>query len=344
MSNYFLDAKRKKGKHINTKKLNRDLEWRQRVSEKRKLMCDHLRGKLEFVSKCPICDSPRYELFTVIFDYPYHECKNCGHIFLATPPSEQAIKDLYSGKGENRTIQGDIYIGEDIFRERIQQIARPKIEFCLEHIERPSLWIDVGCGTGEILEVLKEENIPAIGIESDIEEVQFARSHNLKVTHADFTTIEEDLFSATQCVSFINILEHIKDPVRVIGNIVRHLPDFAYVIIEVPRHPSLSSYNNLAFSSLSYRHIYAPDHLHVFTESSLKLLFGINGLKEIAIWEYGQDFQDLICMSAISAGLKENNFIRDIMDMFNNIQQSIDDLGFSDTMFVIGRKNGQQKV
>ena len=340
MSKYSLDAKRKRGKHIDTKKLNRDLAWRKSVSEKRKAMCQHLssKGSLEKVDRCPICGVKKYKLFTTIFDYPYHECGKCGHIYLATPPTESAIKDLYSGEGENTTIQGDIYIGEEIFKERVKQIARPKVDFCLDHMKLPELWIDVGCGTGEVLTALKERDVLAFGVESDDQEVKFASEHGLKVVRADLLELGEKFFAKAECVSFINILEHIKDPVGTLGRVLDSMPYESSVVIEVPRHPSLSSYNSMAFSSLAYRHIYAPDHLHIFTEKSLKMMFNEVGLKEVAIWEYGQDFQDLISMSAINADLDETGFVSDIMDLFNNIQQSIDNLGFSDTMFIIGRK------
>lgn len=338
MGNGFSDIHRRKGKHINTKRLNRDLEWRKSVAEKRKIICEHFIDDLEIVDKCPICKSGKHHLFTNIFDYPYNECDCCGHIFLEKPLSDDAIKELYSGDGENKTIQGDIYIDEGIFLERIKQIAVPKVDFCLEFMNYPGLWVDIGCGTGEILQALENNNIPSLGIESDIEEVRFAIKHGANVIHSDVKDVDHSIFETAGVVSFVNILEHVKNPISVLGNISSFLQSGSYVVVEVPRHPSLSSYNSMAFSSIAYRHIYAPDHLHIFTEKSLKKLFKEVDVEAVAMWEYGQDFQDLICMSAIMADLKENTFVNSIMDLFNNIQQSIDDIGFSDTMFVIGRK------
>jgi hypothetical protein len=95
---------------------------------------------------------------------------------------------------------------------------------------------------------------------------------------------------------------------------------------------------NLAFPNLAYRHIYAPDHLHIFTEKSTGILLEAAGLKPLALWEFGQDFQHFVSNAAVNAGLKESEFLKSVVDVSVAAQQVIDDLGFSDVLFIIARK------
>jgi 2-polyprenyl-3-methyl-5-hydroxy-6-metoxy-1,4-benzoquinol methylase len=342
MDKFFKNILVKRGKRIDTSKMSRGLSWMKHIIDERKRLCDLLRHDLEEVERCPICSCALNSLFVDIHGYPYVECSNCGHIYMQKQPVMKSLEEFYSGMGEGKTIQGEIYIDDDIFKERVKQIALPKVSFCLENMNVNGKWIDCGCGTGELLVALSSFDIDCAGIETDVEEINFARNQGVKVEQENIYTVKESVFKGAQVVSMINILEHLKYPSQILKKVSSYLSKEAYLIIEVPRHPSLSSYNSLAFPDLTYRHLYAPDHLHIFTEYSLKIMLREAGLKEKAVWQFGQDFMDFVCISSINNNLEDNEFVNKIMSLFSSVfddaQQSIDDRGFSDTMFVIAQK------
>lgn len=335
----------KKGKSIDTMKMNRGLSWKKHIIEERKRLCDLFRNRLESINRCPICKCKLSKLFVEIHGYPYDECQNCGHIYMKSQPTKDALFNFYSGEGEEKTIQGEIYVDNKIFEERVKQIALPKVQFCLDNIKVTGKWMDCGCGTGEVLEALNSFNIDCFGIETDIEEIEFALQKKLKVRRKNIYEIDKSVFEGVQVVSLINILEHLKDPLEILVKISRFMKNNSYLVLEVPRHPSLSSYNSLAFPDLSYRHLYAPDHLHIFTDRSVEIILNNAGFKPIAVWEFGQDFMDFICISSINNNLENNEFVEKIMDLFSkvfvDVQQSIDDENLSDTMFIIAEKDNK---
>ena len=61
-------------------------------------------------------------------------------------------------------------------------------------------------------------------------------------------------------------------------------------------------------------------------------------LEPVSIWTFGQDFQELISSASLMAGVAENPFLNSVFDLTPRVQQAIDDADFSDTMFVISRK------
>ena len=93
-------------------------------------------------------------LFVTIYGlYHYHECEVCGSVFLDNLPDFQ---NMYQ---EDNEVNGDIYMDDSVYETRVEMISAPKVEFVLELCEenavKPSQWLDIGCGGGEIIFYLK---------------------------------------------------------------------------------------------------------------------------------------------------------------------------------------------
>jgi len=144
--------------------------------------------------------------------------------------------------------------------------------------------------------------------------------------------------AAATIVSFFNLLEHITNPVGFLGEIVSHMQPGSFVVVETPRHPSLSSFNNKAFPQLSCRHIYPPDHLHVFSCKSTELLLKKANLVLRGTWSYGQDAYDLLSCALAGANLPQDEFTDRVFDLAAPLQRVIDQHDFSDTMLWVAQK------
>jgi SAM-dependent methyltransferase len=91
------------------------------------------------------------------------------------------------------TLDAYKYVGfEDEFRGSQEQI-RERLESYLQYFEGASDVLDVGCGRGEFLDLLKSRGIGARGIDINHEMVEVCRARGLDVSEADVVSYLEGL-------------------------------------------------------------------------------------------------------------------------------------------------------
>ncbi|MEK7646885.1 MAG: class I SAM-dependent methyltransferase [Patescibacteria group bacterium] len=334
----FPDVPRRKGKLIDWKKLKRGAAWRKNMAGANKNNVANIAVFQAKLSVCPICKSGKFHDFIEVYACKYSECESCGHLFMQPPLDLNVVKKLYSG-GEGGSMQKLVYLDEEIFSKRMEQIALPKIEYCNSVIGEKGLWIDIGCGAGEFLVAARKTGWEIKGFEADAVEADFARRRGIEVVQEYITAANAPQLKDAKAVSLINVLEHINNPAEFLGAIAGGLQKGAFVVFEVPRHPSLSSFVNLAFPHLPYRHICPPDHLHIFTEKSVELMLNGAGLKAVGVWEFGQDAVDLILAAANNAGLKESDLIERMIALADDMQKTVDEQSLSDILFMVAVKS-----
>lgn len=201
------------------------------------------------------------------------------------------------------------------------------------------MWIDIGCGTGEILFSAKKMGYNIRGIDSDEKEVEFATSKGLNV-FCDYITADNasKYINEGDIISLFNVLEHLENPKELIKNISDNIEEGTFVVLEVPRHPSISSLSNLIFNEVACRHIYPPDHMHIFTEESMEKMVKEANLEPISIWNFGQDAYDLITSALASRNINASKFTDRLLESVPLLQKSVDESGLSDTMIIICKK------
>jgi 2-polyprenyl-3-methyl-5-hydroxy-6-metoxy-1,4-benzoquinol methylase/Zn ribbon nucleic-acid-binding protein len=318
--------------------LDRTIAWRRGMGESHRESARRLRPASTRAT-CPACDGAEHARFVEIYGFSYHECQACGHLFLANPPAPEDIARLYQGATE----QSRVYVGEELFRLRVEQIARPKANFCTEYLAPGGIWFDVGCGTGELMSVVRELGWEPRGCEADRAHVEFARAQGSQVIHGYVDELPSELGDSVRVLSALNLLEHLPEPRAWLERLTRPLAAGAHVVIEVPRHPSLSSFSNLLYPELACRHIYPPDHMHIFTEASLERVLAASGLHARAVWVFGQDYQELMYSSAAHAGLNESAFFHGVLDAGLAIQKAIDAENLCDVLLVVAEKRSPRK-
>jgi SAM-dependent methyltransferase len=329
----FAGVPRRQGKPMDMRQLDRTIAWRRDMGERHEQNARRLRPA-RVVAACPACEESESAAFVEVYGFSYRECAACGHLFLANPPAHDDIARLYQGDTE----QSHVYVGEELFRRRVERIARPKASFCAEHIAPGGIWFDMGCGTAELLSVVRELGWEPRGCEADPAHVAFARARGIDVLRGYLSELPVELGARVRVLSALNLLEHLPDPRASLLRLTAPLAPGAHVVIEVPRHPSLSSFSNLLYPGLACRHIYPPDHLHIFTEPSLERVLGAAGLTARAVWVFGQDYQELMYSSAAHAGLAESAFFHALLDGGGAIQRAIDAENLCDVLLVVAVK------
>ena len=324
----------------------RTLNWIHKATQKQKILCENLKSSSKEISCCPICQSPDINTFHKVFSFSYFICESCSHLFLKDIPDENAIQSLYSGQADQDVAnQAHIYADDQSWKDRVEYISKPKLNFLIDVIKtidssEISL-LDIGCGGGEILKACSERNIKSLGIDSDKELIDFCMIKKLDAICAyvddDIAHIVKRKNKNINCISLINVLEHIENPTNFLQ--LLSLIENEYFAFEVPLHPSLSTIVNILSDELTYRHVYPPDHLHIFTKESISLMLNKVGFKEIGCWYFGQDFSFLNSfLKQKLVGNSNNAYFSVFSNLCDNLQESLDENEFSDTAFVIAKK------
>ncbi|MBO4707469.1 MAG: methyltransferase domain-containing protein [Elusimicrobiaceae bacterium] len=136
--------------------------------------------------------------------------------------------------------------------------------------------IEIGCGTGDYLEILTKVNNDSFGLEAGKKSINVCKDKDLKVFEG-YLDKENSKIQKAPYDSFImmNFLEHFPHPLTALKAIYNNLSVNAYGIIEVPNfEETIKESNFLDF---------VPDHLLYFTKDTLALMLGLAGFEVIKI-------------------------------------------------------------
>lgn len=113
---------------------------------------------------------------------------------------------------DGQVVLPDYLAFEQRFRgptEQVKENQRPYVDY----FSPPGLVVDLGCGRGEFLELLREAGIPARGVESNGEMVAYCRERALDVEHADlFTFLAAQTEESLGGVFLAQVIEHLPPP------------------------------------------------------------------------------------------------------------------------------------
>ena len=105
--------------------------------------------------------------------------------------------------------------------------------------------LDVGCGTGAVIEYLRLKNQQAIGVDASDIAIDYCRQKNLPVekSEAHKTKFSGETFDV---VLALDLLEHLENPEEAIKEMKRILKQGGLLIATVPAHQFLWSYHDVS--------------------------------------------------------------------------------------------------
>ncbi len=133
--------------------------------------------------------------------------------------------------------------------------------------------LDVGCGDGELGELMMEGGWLVEGIEPSPAAVERARARGLKTTEGTLDTVELEP-RAYEAIVFNHSLEHIPDPVEALGKAREALLPYGEVAISVP---NFACWARRRFGR-EWFHLDLPRHLVHFDEGALRAAIERAGL------------------------------------------------------------------
>jgi len=148
----------------------------------------------------------------------------------------------------------------------------------LKNITKSKPVLDIGCGRGEFLEVLKTENIPSLGLDLNSTMVKRSEGKGFDVVESDaleyLLTKEKNSFSA---ITGFHIVEHIpfSELMKLYKECYRTVSTGGFVLFETPNPENLSVG--------SYSFYLDPSHLKPVPPSLLAFSLEYVGFKKIEI-------------------------------------------------------------
>ncbi len=144
--------------------------------------------------------------------------------------------------------------------------ARAQIEFVLRHVRPPHSWLDIGAGYGALLDEARRLGARTGAVEPDVQcrKAIEQRGHTVHARLADVSGV-------WHVVSCSHVLEHVTDPIRLLGTMRALLPETGVLFCEVPNETGVMEA------------VEDEPHLLFFTETSLKRAAEQSGLAVIAV-------------------------------------------------------------
>jgi len=159
-------------------------------------------------------------------------------------------------------------------RDEIQE----RLRIYLPYLQGAGSVLDVGCGRGEWLELLRHEEIPARGVDWNRFMVQECREHGLEVEEADALEYLGRVPDASLgAVTVFHMVEHVpfRKLIQLLDDVTRILQPGGVAIFETPNP------NNLLVGSRNF--YFDPTHRNPIPSETLRFLVESRGLCQVEV-------------------------------------------------------------
>ena len=220
-----------------------------------------------------------YQLFDNQLDYvsfKIHQLEKNNTIDI-NETDINSVKQTHKVNDQNTYQSIDYFDFENHFRGIRQNIKDSQRDY-LKYFKDKKNVLDLGCGRGEFLELLKESNINAIGVDLYKDFVDYCNFKNLKAINDDIIRYLEDLNDESiDGIMCSQVVEHLTtDQILSLCNLTyKKLQSNSYIIIETPNPTSLSIYTNWFYVD--------PSHIKPIHPKTLEYFLKKTGFNDIQV-------------------------------------------------------------
>ncbi len=201
--------------------------------------------------------------------------------------SVASTEDIHTSRkqvfAENHSLDRFYKKFEDIFRGD-EKLIESRLEKYLVYFKNTKLdfkkrpAVDIGCGRGEMLRILKEANINSIGVDLNGTMVEHNKTKGFDAIQGDaIKFLKEKSSSSFSAITGFHIIEHIpfEDLVTLFEESFRTLCRGGFVIFETPNP------ENINVATISFR--MDPSHLNPLPPALVELLAKFVGFRDVKI-------------------------------------------------------------
>lgn len=206
--------------------------------------------------------------------------RRVGNLLEAVSQNADAIPAQLAAEETDHLLDGFYASFEDQFRGTPEEVRR-RLQVYIPILKEQQITgdvLDLGCGRGEWLELLKSEGIEVQGLDRNRVFVEECRRAGLSVVEADALTYLRSLpDESLSAVTSFHLVEHLpfETLIKLLDEIVRTLRSGGLLILETPNP------ENLLVGSCNF---YAdPTHRHPIPSETLQFLLESRGLHETKV-------------------------------------------------------------
>lgn len=254
----------------------------------------------------------------------YVFCTNCGHFNGRHEDSFEFVSHLYTeGAGKSYAK----YYTETAFRQRVDAIYLPKLDFLLDCLpqKRPKI-LDVGCGGGHFVSACNVRGVDARGF--DVSETLVAHGNAALGDESGQLEVvsESDFFNRisetdADTITALGVIEHLREPEKFFEAFKQSRATHLFYL--VPMFSFAVAIERLVQGV--FPRLLSGGHTHLFTDSSLDEMHRRLGATAIAEWRFGADAMDLL--RAVTVGLREAGSSSEMIERMSHLlSRSTDDV------------------
>ena len=142
-------------------------------------------------------------------------------------------------------------------------------------IARGSKWLDVGCGTGILVEIANKMGYRAIGIDPSVAliEIGLAKDRPIFCATLENFSLGDELFDV---ISLIDVIEHVDNPIAVMKLVSKYLKPNGFVCLSTPDVSSVFA----RVLKMKWWHVRVA-HIGYFDKKTLGMTFRKSGFETL---------------------------------------------------------------
>jgi 2-polyprenyl-3-methyl-5-hydroxy-6-metoxy-1,4-benzoquinol methylase len=276
---------------------------------------------MEHLVQCPLCLSSDLKSFLTCVDHTTSKetfqivkCSACNFLITNPRPTQKEIGQYYksdkyiSHTGNTKTLFDKLY------HTARNYTIRKKRKLIETKSHKKSI-LDYGCGTGEFITYLKENNWKVEGVEPSEVARQKALQLSAAPIHSDINQLNGKTFDV---ITLWHVIEHVHALNETISRLSELLKIDGKIFIAVPNpeSPDAKTYGNF------WAAYDVPRHLWHFNKENMKMLLTKNGLKLIDIKPMTLDSYYVSVLSEQYQS-QSSTFLNMINGFFNGLKSNL---------------------
>ncbi|MDO8609261.1 MAG: class I SAM-dependent methyltransferase [bacterium] len=178
--------------------------------------------------KCFLCNKDNFSLEYTLKTKQILRCKN-DNIFISQTASKT-----------NKLLYGRTYYQEPPYSSNFNMwYFQNKLDEILKIYRKKNISIlDVGCGWGDFLEIVKKAKIPYLGIDTSKEAIGICRSKKLNCKYVDVQTLSRISSQKYTVITCFQTIEHLPNPISFLKSVRSLLHKNGIIIFTTPNNDS----------------------------------------------------------------------------------------------------------